>query len=132
MKKIILSLLILFLVAACGAKTKPELIAEAKLHEEYTVNKNYQAVYRGIADKFVECGSSLAQYLQRNMYSELGIGELYLHGADASGYVFLVKVKRDDGDITSVNAYSKISTGMYPEFMQMARMGAFGQAGCPK
>ena len=120
------------LVAGCGAKTKSELIADAKLHERYAVEKNYQEAYRGIADKFVECSDSMAQYLQRNLYSELGEGELYLQGADASGYLFLVEVKKISEDRAEVKAYSKVSTGFYPSYMAMARMGALGEQGCPK
>ena len=116
------------LVAGCGAKTKSELKAESKLHEEYTVNKNYQEVYRGIADKFVECMGSSAQYLHRNIYSELGNGEFYFNGADAAGYAFLVEVERIDGGHTNIKVYSKLSA----ELMKIARMGSLGQDGCPK
>lgn len=131
-RAIIVSLAIALLcVAGCGAKTKSELIADAKLHERYAVEKNYQEAYRGIADKFVECSDSMAQYLQRNLYSELGEGELYLQGADSAGYIFLVEVKRISEDRAEVKAYSKVSTGFYPSYMTMTRMGALGEQGCP-
>ena len=129
MKKIILAVSIIFMVAACGAKTKPELMAEAKLHEEYTVNKNYQVVYRGIADKFVECSYEGTQYIQRNLYPELGEGDMVFN---AGGYLFLVNIKKNEENSTHISAYSKFTTGYYPLFMGIARMGAFGQEGCPK
>ncbi len=132
MKNISIMLVCLFILSACGAKTKTELIAEARLHEEYTVNKNYQEVYREIADKFVECSDSMAPYLRRNLYSDLGEGELYLHGADSAGYAFLVSIKKIGDTQTEVKVYSKISTGLFPSYMQTVRMGAYGQSGCPK
>lgn len=127
-----LILLFVFMVmVGCGAKTKTELVEIAKLQIEFTTEKNYQSVYRQIAEKFVECGGTIAQYMQRNVYSDLGIGEFYLHGADAAGYVFWVEVKRIGENSTSVKAYSKISTGAYPQLMDMVRMGIYGQDGCP-
>ncbi len=128
------SLLLLFVfmvIAGCGAKTKTELVETAKLQIEFTTEKNYQSVYRQLAEKFVECGGTIAQYMQRNVYSDLGIGEFYLHGADAAGYIFWVEVKRIRENSTSVRAYSKISTGAYPELMDIVRMGTYGQLGCP-
>lgn len=127
-------LLLLFVFMAmvgCGAKTKTELVETAKLQIEFTTEKNYQSVYRQIAEKFVECGGTIAPYMQRNVYSGLGIGEFYLHGADGAGYAFLLVVKKADENSTSVKGYSKVSTGSFPELMEMARMGAYGQDGCP-
>lgn len=132
MKNIAIILVCIFTLSSCGAKTKNDLMAEAKLHEEYTVNKNYQEVYRDIADKFVECSDSMAPYLRRNLYSELNEGELYLHGADSAGYAFLIEVKKAGDTQTEVKAYSKISTGLFPSYMQVVRMGTYGQSGCPK
>lgn len=132
MHNVVISIMIMFLLLACGAKTKSELIADAKLHERYAVEKNYQEAYRGIADKFVECSESMAQYIQRDLYSELGEGELYLQGADSAGYLFLVEVKKISEGRAEVKAYSKVSTGFYPSYMAMVRMGALGEPGCPK
>lgn len=120
------------LVAGCGAKTKPELKAEAKLHEEFTVNDNYQAVYKRVVDKFVECSDGWAQYLQRDLYTDLGEGEMFMFGAGGDGYVFLVNMKSAEQKLTNVSSYSKIASGYYPLFMQMVRMGAYNQNGCPK
>lgn len=128
---ILLSALFL-LVVSCGAKTKSELKAEAKLHEEYTVNDNYQAVYKRVVDKFVECSDGWAQYLQRDLYAELREGEMFMFGAGGDGYVFLVNIKSVEPTSTHVSSYSKITSGYYPLFMQMVRMGAYNQNGCPK
>lgn len=129
---VLILMVTLLAVSGCGAKTKPELIQEAKLHEEFSINKNYQEVYRGIADKFVECFDSGAQHIRRNLYSELGEGELYLHGADSAGYVFLVEVKKTGDAQTEVKAYSKISTGLFPELIEIVRMGTYGDSDCPR
>lgn len=130
--KVFAAVFLCLLLASCGAKTKTELIAEAKMREEFTVNKNYQEVYRGIADKFVECMGSSAQHLHRNIYSELGTGEFYFNGADAAGYVFLIDVKKVDQNSTSITAYSKIAIGMYPKLINMVRYVTEGKEGCPK
>lgn len=120
------------LVAGCGAKTKTELIAEAKLHEGYMVEDNYQAVYKRVVDKFMECSDGWAQYLQRDLYTDLGEGEMFMFGAGGDGYVFLVNIKSAEPTLTNVSSYSKITSGYYPLFMQMVRMGAYNQNGCPK
>ena len=98
----------------------------------HTINKNYQAVYKGIADKFVECAGGFAQNIQRNLYPEIGEGEFYSAGADSSGYLFIVEVKKDSDDSTKVSSYSKISFGMYPDLIAMVRYVAEGKEGCPK
>ena len=119
------------LVAGCGAKTKTELIAEAKLHEGYMVEDNYQAVYKRVVDKFMECSGYGAQFVQRNLYTELGEGEVFLFGAGGEGYVLLATMKKTGSKQTSIAAYSKVSTGFYPSYMAMVKMGAYNQAGCP-
>ena len=131
MKIIFTACLCLFLVS-CGAKTKQELVASSAISEHYVVNKNYQIVYKGIADKFVECSGGVAQYIQRNLYSDIGEGEFYIAGGDLSGYIFLVEVKKIEDNITNIAVYSKMSAGKFPEYVDMVKYGADGKIGCPK
>lgn len=130
--RVITAVFLCLLLAACGAKTKQELIQSAKISERHTINKNYQAVYKGIADKFVECAGGFAQNIQRNLYPEIGEGEFYSAGADSSGYLFIVEVKKAGDDSTTVSSYSKISFGMYPDLIEMVRYVAEEKEGCPK
>ena len=131
MKNIAFILICFFLLSSCGAKTKHDLIAEAKLHDEYEVNDNYQSIYKRTVDKLNECTEGLSQYIQRDLYTELGEGEMFFPGAGGDGYAFLVQIKKTGDNQSSVKTYSKITSGYYPKFMAIARMGAYNQSGCP-
>ena len=128
--KVFAAVFLCLLLASCGAKTRTELADTARLSGKYTVQSGYQSVFKGIADKFIECDAGLTQSIQRNLYTDMGAGEFYL--ADSSGYVFLIDVKKVDQNSTSITAYSKISIGMYPKLMDMVRYVAEGKEGCPK
>lgn len=116
------------LLMGCGAK-RTEIAETAKLSGHYTSESGYQTVFKGIADRFVECEASLTQNVQRNLYADIGEGEFYL--ADNSGYVFLVEVKKTGENSTAITAYSTISIGIYPKLMDMVKRVAENKKGCP-
>lgn len=125
---ILIWVIVISCVAGCGAK-RTEMAETAKLSGHYTAERRYQEVFKGIADRFVECEASLTQNVQRNLYTDIGEGEFYL--ADNSGYVFLVEVKKTGENSTAIAAYSTISIGIYPKLMDMVKRVAENKKGCP-
>lgn len=122
----IILLVFILILTACGANTKSELMATAKLHAEYSVNDNYQSVYKRILEKITECSG--VEFVRWNIYTELAEAEIYMLGAYSSGYLFLAEIKKGEGDISDLRVYSKFSTSRP---MELIRMGAYGEQGCP-
>ena len=69
--------------------------------------------------------------MQRNIYPEIGEAELYMHGIDGSGYVFLITIKSNMDLMSKVDVYSKVSTGDFKQFIEIVKYAVDGNEGCP-
>ncbi len=118
-------------VFGCGEKTKGDLMRNAELSGQWEVEGQGEKVYRNVVDKLTECART-APYFERSWDDASKHGEIALCGTSGSRYTFLATVDETGFGKTRVAAYSSVTTGFYPQFVEMVHLGAFDRNGCPK
>ena len=86
--------------------------------DEFTVDQNYQRVYRNLLTKFRDCmgegwaGAFASFHVVEGLYPDLGEAEIshMMTNAGTKNYYMHVEIKEVTADKTSVKAYVQLST----------------------
>ncbi len=111
----------------CSSLTPQELETSPKVKFQYNVNRNYEAVLKGVLDKWSECSNG-DLFRKMEIYPESGEGRVIIYG-DFNDTLFLVKAKKIDSNNSIVNVYGKHNL---KKRLETIRRGIFGEQLCPK
>lgn len=117
MKKIIV-ILISSLLASCAASNVKELRENSSKVIEFSVEENYQRVYKNVLDKMHEClgegwaGVFASYHIKSELYSELKEGEItfLMSNAGIQSYYLHADIFGISEEQTKVDAYAYYST----------------------
>jgi len=134
--KIIIIAIFLFLMS-CAASNIKELKEHYSKKIEFTVDNNYQRVYKNILDKMHECkgegwaGVFASYHIQHELYNDLKEGYItfLMSNAGSQSYYMHIDVASISDEQTNVNAYVYYST--WEKNLPLVKQWAFyGNSGC--